>query len=73
MTYDEFVEKEYKIYLTTTNDPMSYEDFVSGNNYLIDLYKDLEKYYDSSQPSKIIFNKQLITINRNVLPKRRAQ
>jgi hypothetical protein len=33
---------------------------LATSKYLIDLYKDLQKYYDSNQPSKIIFNKQLI-------------
>jgi hypothetical protein len=33
---------------------------VAASKYLKKLYNETEKYYDSSQPSKIIYNKQLI-------------
>jgi hypothetical protein len=33
---------------------------VAASKYLKDLYSDTEKYYNSNQPSKIIYNKQLI-------------
>ena len=32
----------------------------AASKYLVDLYKELTPYYDTSQPSKVIYNKQLI-------------
>lgn len=42
MTYEEFIESEYKIYKTNTNDPMEFDDFVAGCNYLKDLFNQLQ-------------------------------
>lgn len=39
ITYEDFVMNEYTIYKTTTNDPMEFDDFVAGSDYLLNLYK----------------------------------
>ena len=41
MSYDDFVMREYEIYKTTTDDPMEFDDFVAGSDYLENLYKEL--------------------------------
>jgi hypothetical protein len=39
ITYEDFVMNEYAIYKTTTDDPMEFDDFVAGSDYLLNLYK----------------------------------
>jgi hypothetical protein len=42
MSYDDFVALEYQIYLTVTDDPMEYDDFVAGSNYLKVLFEEVK-------------------------------
>ncbi len=44
ITYDDFVSEEYAKYCSTAKsegvDPMEYDDFVTGSDYLIPLFKE---------------------------------
>ena len=42
LKYDDFVAMEYDIYKTTTNDPMNFDDWFYGSDYLEQLFKQLE-------------------------------
>ena len=41
MNFENFISQEYKIYKTTTNDPMDFDDWFKGCSYLENLYKEL--------------------------------
>ena len=41
MNYEDFVASEYALYLRTTDDPMEYDDWFVGSDYLESLYKEL--------------------------------
>ena len=41
ITYEDFLMNEYDIYKKTTDDPMEFDDFVVGSDYLPNLYKQI--------------------------------
>jgi hypothetical protein len=64
---NEKIKKLNSFIKSKLKDEINLEDLMSitgslyaASNYLIDLYKELTPYYSTSEPSKIIYNKQLI-------------
>ena len=41
MTFDEFVESEYYEYRIYNEDPMEFDDWFAGSDYLYDLFKEV--------------------------------
>ena len=48
MSFEDFAENEYRIYKTTTEDPMEFDDWYGGSEYLEDLYNQLHEYNEEA-------------------------